>query len=455
MRLVVTIFESSVEHALAAIRSLGGNHDLVEVRLDAFADPRTDLGAFREATAKPLIATLRGGGHVDFARAFAAGIDFVDVEYAPGVDVGPDPSRVILSHHDFAAVPDLSSLVMSMRALQCGHIKIAVTPRNFAENRAILAAAGEGVTAIGMGERGLYSRIAAPFFGSELQFVSLDAAHSAAPGQLSLERALAIYGDEREHLRASRLFAVIGNPAGHSGSPAIHNGLFRERGVAAAYTIASTDSFVDFAEPLVRGDRFAPAGLSVTAPFKEEAFAFARSHGAVIGRNALEAESVNTLLRATDGLFADNTDVDGFLGLLGRICGMERKSVAIAGGGGTARAALVAARRAGLHATVYNRNVERASAFADRCESLDSLSQFDGEIVINTLPGDAGIAMPLRPGMSCIEAAYTNRSSTSATSDGVQYFSGLDLLEAQAIRQSELFVGICNGEPLQNRIHNS
>ena len=455
MRLVVTIFEPTAGEAIAAIASLDRDHDLVEVRLDAFADAWVDLRPFRAATSKPIIATLRGGGHADFALAYAAGIDFVDVEYAQGVDVGPDPSRVVLSHHDFDAVPDLAPLLKGMRALGCAHTKVAVTPRNFAENRAILEAAGPGVSMIGMGEGGLYSRIAAPFYGSELQFVSVDEQRSAAPGQIPLHRALVLYGDQRGSLHASFLFAVIGNPAGHSGSPAIHNRRFRERGVDAAYTIASTHSFLDFAEPFASGEAFAPAGLSVTAPFKEQALAFAQRAGARIGRNAAEAGAVNTLLRGSDGLYADNTDVDGFQSILQKVCGRDRKSVAIVGAGGTARASLVAARRSGLHATVYNRTPERAAVFADRVESLSSLSRFDGEVIINTLPGGVDLAMPLRPGMTYIQASY--QSSEDARSreravDGVQQFSGLDLLEAQALRQNDLFVAVCNGESLQNRI---
>src|SRR5207248_6633512 len=123
----------------------------------------------------------------------------------------------------------------------------------------------------------LYARIAAPFFGSELQFVAVDEAHVAAPGQLTLADALAIYGDDP---RAETLFAIAGNPAGHSRSPMIHNPVFRENGVAAAYTIASFATFDEIAGPFARRERFAPIGMSVTAAFKEEAFALSKQHNA-------------------------------------------------------------------------------------------------------------------------------------------------------------------------------
>jgi len=402
MRFVVTIHEPTPERAVDAIRAVALPHDLVEVRVDAFGGAAYDLHALRAATPKPIIATNRGGAPVDFAAAYEAGIDFVDVEL--GRDPGPRRDRVVLSHHDFEATPDLDALVREMRALGCAETKIAVTPRNFADNARLLAAVAPGLTLIGMGGRGLYSRILAPFFGSELLF-----AGSAAPGQFSLERALPIYGGPRpEHL-----FALVGNPAAHSGSPSIHNPRFRERGVAAAFSIFETDDFLDVAEPFARGERFAPSGLSVTAPFKEAALAFAGRIGATIAPNAAEAGSANTLVRTKRGIVADNTDVDGFAALIG-----DATAAAVLGAGGTARAALVALRRAGIATTVYNRTAGKLGA-----RPLDTFTRRDGELVINTLP--------LFRDDADINAVYGERPTAN---------DGRALLAAQAVRQNELFL---------------
>jgi shikimate 5-dehydrogenase/3-dehydroquinate dehydratase len=419
MKLVVTIFEPAPEGAIAAIRALDRDHDMVEVRLDAFGGKAFDFGALRAATSKPMIVTNRGGAPVDFAAAYGAGIDTVDVEL--GNDPGPRPDRVILSHHDFERVPDLAALCASMRA---PHAKIAVTPHDFADNVRVLEAVRPGMTVIGMGQRGLYSRILAPFFGSDLQFVSVDQGRSAAPGQLTLERALAIYGQERESLHASHIFAIVGNPAAHSGSPAIHNRRFRERGVDAAYTIFETDSFLDIAEPFARGERFAPVGLSVTAPFKEEALTFARRIGAQIAVNAREAGAVNTLVRMRDRMVADNTDVDGFEALIGN---MSPKTAAILGAGGTARAALVALRRARIEPDVFNRTPGKLNA-----RPLHSYTDWNGDLVINTLPN--GAELP-RNEARIIHTAYGERRTAS---------DGRTLLEAQAVRQNALFIEACS-----------
>ncbi len=399
MQLVVTVYEATQEAAIQAIRALPAEHDMVEVRLDAFGG-RADFHAFRAATAKPIIFTNRGGEPPD--------VDFglIDVEYGRKIK---DPERTVLSFHDFHGFPDLKPLLDAMIAFGCAHTKIAVTPRTLRENEELLDAVRPGLTIFGMGERGLYSRILAPFFGSELTFVG-----NAAPGQLSLESALPIYGDR--HLpKPVKIFAVAGNPAGHSLSPSIHNPLFRKAKVNAAYTIASFESFDQIAQALLEGKI---AGLSITAPFKEDAFRFAKSHGGEMRPNAELAEAVNTLVRYDDGrIVAENTDVDGFLSL---IRPPYPKRAAVVGAGGTARAALVALDFLNIGAVVYNRTPKRGTL------PLDRLSKFDGALIIDTLP--SGVRLDLPPDVPVIAAAYDR--------------GGLDLLQAQAGPQNELFLEV-------------
>lgn len=451
MKLFVTILEETLERAVEAIRLIDAGHDGVEIRAEKFG--AFDMEPLRAATAKPIILTRRGlpFDAAVLRRAIAAGIEFVDVEYSPDVDVSErDRRHVVLSHHDFEGMPDVESLLREMSERRCAHVKIAATPRSFAENERLLrllapaAGARQPTTIIGMGERGLYTRILAPFRGSELLFVSRSEERSAAPGQLTVHRALEIYGSERDSLRAERVFAVVGNPAAHSLSPSIHNALFRDKGVPAAFTIASVESFDEITRPFLDGE---PCGLSITVPFKVDAFRFAETCGAAVGENARDCEAVNTLVNIK-GVVADNTDVDGFSSILSQVCGRDRKSAAIVGAGGTARAALVAAARANLHITVFNRTETRgsdlAARFGARAEPLDELKRFDGEIVINTTTGDAEVEAPSRPGMTYIESSYGNavvaRRHDALRDNGVHVFDGLDLLHAQAVRQHELFM---------------
>lgn len=487
MRLIATIAEKTFDDAVRAVERLPDSVDGVELRLDTIED-QVYLTAFRYATKKTLILTNRstpGRPRPLDPALLAEGpsgrfYDFVDVELTPGLDqalVDRFRDRVILSHHDFEGCPDLDALIREMASWNCAYVKLAVTPSDFRENQRLLerlvAFQGgiEGVipsaapivnnlTMIGMGERGLYSRILAPFFGSQLIFVS-PADDAAAPGQLSLSRALAIYGQPGEARPPHNvpLFAVAGNPAGHSGSPAIHNRLFRERGVEAAYSIASVERFDDVVWPFAAGAKFAPRGLSITAPFKEEAFAFAEQSGAIIRENAAESRALNTLVRVTkDGrpqIIADNTDVDAFTAALAQLCGRERKSVALIGAGGTARAALVALRRAGMHTTIFNRTASRAaelgSEFGMAHESLDELHRFDGEIIINATSASAMIDVPealFRSGHAWIDVDYSGGHAAlvdRARAAGMTIIDGLELLTTQAMRQNELFLTSIEG----------
>jgi 3-dehydroquinate dehydratase type I len=429
MKLFVTILEDTCAAAVAAIRALQDDHDGVEVRAERFAS--IDLLAIRAATEKPILLTYRSQPGVPVAAArpataevLGAGIEFVDVEWREDVEIAA-PERTVLSHHDYEGMCDVEAIMAAMRARRCAHTKLAATPGTFADNERLLALITEdSSTVIGMGERGLYSRILAPFRGSALTFVAGGAA--AAPGQLTLERALAIYGPRRETLRAEKVFAVAGNPAGHSLSPSIHNRLFREKGVPAAYTIASVERFDELADAFLRGE---PCGLSVTTPFKDEAFAFARKQGAELAENAVRAKAVNTLVNLGGRILADNTDVDGFAALL-----PPADCAAILGAGGTARAAKVALENAGIPALLFNRTASKGDV------PLAALAIFDGELIISTLPPDADVAIP--PCKYYFEAAY---GGAVRDVDAGRRIGGLELLQAQAVRQHELFMKVFDG----------
>ena len=95
-------------------------------------------------------------------------------------------------------------------------------------------------------------------------------------------------------------------------------------------------------------------------------------------------------------------------------------SIAIVGAGGTARAARVALARRGIPFTIYNRTPREGAL------PLEELKNFDGDLVIDTLPPGANVALP---NVTTIRAAYKGAAN--------------DLLAAQAIRQSAIFLEAC------------
>ena len=97
------------------------------------------------------------------------------------------------------------------------------------------------------------------------------------------------------------------------------------------------------------------------------------------------------------------------------------KRVAILGAGGTARAAMTAAKRVGAEVTIFNRSKREFPV-----EPLENIAAFAGDLIIDTLP--AGVTIEL-PDIKTIRAAYADGNET-----------GLALLHAQAKRQNEIFI---------------
>ncbi len=455
--LVLTVFEKTAAAALQVVSDCAAGPALIELRVDGFEDSSVPLSDFVAASRVPLIFTRRHDraaiDATELNLAVDAGFAFVDCEYSPDFDysaLAPLRDHLLLSHHDFEKTPDaaaLEELIAGMKAVPAAHYKIALTANTFADNQMILDAASrysaEGFTIFGMGPRGMYSRILAPFVGPGLVFVASSDETVAAPGQLTLQRSLAIFGDLSVPLPSPlSVFAIAGNPAAHSLSPSIHNAIFRERGVDAAYTILECESFEEAAAALASEAPLTPLGLSVTAPYKQDALTFARAHSAEISFSAYRAGAVNTLVWIGETLIADNTDV---LGLRELLRAVDAKKIAIVGAGGTARAALVALEKRGADVTLYNRDLERASllakSFQCRARPLEALKRFEGDLLISTLPADAEVPFP-RVVRLVLDANYSGANSIArdAAAASIQRIDGKVLLQAQASAQSELFL---------------
>jgi shikimate dehydrogenase len=250
--------------------------------------------------------------------------------------------------------------------------------------------------------------------------------------------------------------AVLGKPVGHSLSPVIHNAGYAAAGLTGwAYTA------IECAEAelpdLVAGLGPEWAGLSLTMPLKEVALAVADA----VSPLATVLGAANTLVRRGDGGWsAENTDAGGMTDAL-RAAGVARVAdLAILGAGGTARAALAAARDLGAATvTVYARRAGAVDALLPAAEALGltvrrvdwsrAVEAAGAPVVVSTVP--AGVADPLAgtarwgSGTVLFDALYhpwPTPLAASALRAGRTVISGLDLLLAQAVRQFALFTGV-------------
>jgi shikimate dehydrogenase len=254
----------------------------------------------------------------------------------------------------------------------------------------------------------------------------------------------------------SRRAAVCGKPIGHSLSPVVH-----AAGFAAAGLFDWSYTAIECAEAelpqLVAGLGAEWAGLSLTMPLKEAALAVAAEASPV----AVATGAANTLVRRPDGTwFADNTDVPGMVRVLHDAGVSGAPSIAVLGGGGTARAALAAASRLGAtEVTVVTRRPEAREELAPAAAALgltidgvdwaDAAGVFQADAVISTVPkgaaDDLATQVTWRPGTVLFDAIYDpwpTPLAAAAQGHAVRVVSGLDLLLAQALGQFEQFTGV-------------
>jgi shikimate dehydrogenase len=156
---------------------------------------------------------------------------------------------------------------------------------------------------------------------------------------------------------------VIGNPVEHSRSPEIHAMFAAQTGQRLVYDrlLAPVDGF----EAAVDAFRAAGgAGLNVTLPFKERAYAIARS----LTARAEVAGAVNTLAFTDGDALGDNTDGPGLVGDLRDRLGLDLagRDLLLLGAGGAARGVVHPLPEAGVaRLRVANRTPERAQAMVE------------------------------------------------------------------------------------------
>lgn len=216
--LAVAIAAPDTAAALAAMQQAAGRADLAELRLDLMAE--FDLPALLAGRPLPVIVTCRPqreggrwqGGEAErlavLRQAAALGADYIDLEWdAAGEIPSLDRSRtkVILSRHDFAAMPD-DLPAQAGKLWQAGPdaVKLVGMAHCLADCTPVmvlLAEATRPTIAIAMGEHGLLSRLLAfRYRHALLSFAAPDrpadggaSAAGTAPGQITLSAMREVY----------------------------------------------------------------------------------------------------------------------------------------------------------------------------------------------------------------------------------------------------------------------
>ncbi|MCU1677163.1 MAG: shikimate dehydrogenase [Frankiales bacterium] len=258
---------------------------------------------------------------------------------------------------------------------------------------------------------------------------------------------------------STRRAAVLGSPVRHSLSPELHRAAYAALGLDWSYDAIDCD---EAALPeLFRRLRDAGdppyAGLSLTMPLKAAVLPLLDD----LAPSARDVGVANTVVFADGGAIGHNTDVQGVLRCFDE-AGVRGapESLALLGGGGTARAVLAAvAARGGVVARVLLRDPGKGGPLAELGTALgvdvevlplSAAPEVLGaaDIVVNATPAGAVDHLALSPwpsGIPYVDVLYApwpTALAVAAQHSGAAVVGGLVMLVGQAVVQVELHTGL-------------
>ena len=472
--LCITGLESTLEDVERRIKlskqKLGDTPHLHELRVDALRASREEIKGFFTTYADILLVCCRPkrqGGQYDGAEnirlnrlrdAAAAHVAYLDVEAdLAKSDIESlklsDTTKLIVSWHDFRGLPaDMLALCQKMRALGADIVKLAVSVREMTSLKRLLDLNDQldsPTILIAMGENGVLSRIRYYDFGSPWTYICYHRDDASAPGQLCLDDAMRFgMPDSTRH----NFCALVGGPqVKHSWGPDVYNAFFKAADINMSYVaISSTKAEACF--DLMH--RIGAKGLSVTMPFKKNAYDYGLSQ-----ESASHSGAANTLFWPRPGMqpLSYNTDIQGVKVPLAKAIAALPKNprrVLILGAGGVARAAVLACRELDLTVLISARRFSQAADLSTALSTgrpidWSQRDQCEAEILINATPCSGSDTSPWPEDSPIVadivfDLAITGQNSLLVARAKVSNAIGISAQEmwlAQGARQISIFTG--------------
>ncbi len=169
-------------------------------------------------------------------------------------------------------------------------------------------------------------------------------------------------------------FVILGNPIGHTLSPAMYNTAFRSLKLNCIYTVCQVE-LENLGAAVAGLKALGIQGGNVTIPFKEKIIPFLDG----ISEESKLIGAVNTLYWTKGQFWGTNTDGIGFIrALQGRGYAIQGSPGAvILGAGGAAKAVAVSLMMAGMKKLcIINRNKERGTMLIEKIRELGGEAVF-------------------------------------------------------------------------------
>ena len=255
------------------------------------------------------------------------------------------------------------------------------------------------------------------------------------------------------------LYAVMGNPIAHSKSPLIHSMFASQTGQRLHYNakLVPADGFEEAVEHFYQ-EEGGGHGLSITVPFKEQAWECAQHRTS----RAEKAGAVNTLWLSNDGvLHGDTTDGLGLVQDLtvNNKVSLENARILILGAGGAVRGVLEPIlEQKPAELVIANRTVSKAEALAELfpgkpvsgCGFADIAGRFD--LIINGTSASLQGDLPPLPesivdnNTVCYDMMYAKETTVfnqwGLTHGARLAIDGLGMLVEQAAEQFAIWRGV-------------
>lgn len=318
---------------------------------------------------------------------------YIDIEYESLINtphlietLASEHTGIILSWHDVMGRPrNLIQRAAQMQQVKGADVvKIVWRARSIRDNLEafeLLQSRQLPMIAVCMGEYGLMSRILAPKFGGFATYASVEGLEQTASGQPTLRELRSMYNFDAIN-QDTVVYGVIGNNVEHSASPQFHNGAFQGDGKNAVYLpLQIPEGWEHLKASVGELQHFETlhfSGASITIPHKEQMMRLADSHDTV----STKVGATNTVSVSNQFISASNTDVSALASLT-----VGSRRVLVLGGGGVARATVVAAQMNGAEVFIATRRPEQAEELSQEFSChVATCRSADVDTIVNCTP---------------------------------------------------------------------
>jgi len=248
---------------------------------------------------------------------------------------------------------------------------------------------------------------------------------------------------------APPLFAVFGDPVGHSLSPVMHNSALAQAGLDGCYLAFRVED-IAAAVNGIRG--LGIRGASITIPHKITVMKYLDQ----LDPLAADIGAVNTIVNRRGVLHGYNSDCSGAIKALSEKTVIHGQDVAVLGAGGAARAVGFGVKQEGGRLTIINRTRQKGEKLALDldCEFklLSEVKQLPYRIIINATsagmaPHDDSVPLNtdlLESGIVVMDMVYNplkTRFLAQAEKIGCATVDGVAMFVNQGAVQFELWTG--------------